>query len=434
MRFTIRGQEIETEIKHYLDITCQVILKYLPVRSILLTGSFGKGEGSVEIVNGKVYPLNDFDIYTVVDKKIDEDLIFLIENEVCDLLGLQPYDEFETTTTQLDTFMVDIKCFTKKQICSLPPLLKFYEMKHASQVLYGENSVEYIPDYSIGDIPLSDGARFLLNRMCYTLHTFSTEYLDGKIPDNGKTMIYGCHKALCECATALLLLKGEMAATYQERSRIFSRIYFEKHPDLSLKIPDLPQKIAESTDFKLAPTFQKYDPVKLWFETRNIIKEIIRYYLEMAFQIKANNEVEFTNMMDRFFYRRYIRPYLDYLIKSKIRINCDRLTIWASTLLRFYLNLKYALRLRKYEGKTILRSIISANPPDTRIYMASFLLYVSIREDGTISTRLLDEASKYTNSNFPALSQSSLTASQKWNLLREANGTAYRLFFGQKII
>ena len=41
--------------------------------SIILFGGFGKGEGSIQAINGKPAPFNDFDFYIVTEKKLSDE-------------------------------------------------------------------------------------------------------------------------------------------------------------------------------------------------------------------------------------------------------------------------------------------------------------------------------------------------------------------------
>ena len=86
---------IDTQIESKLQIITKTILENVSsVRSILLTGGFGKGEGSIKkINNGKIICLRDFDLVVIVDKIPKEITIRKLYNQIYQSLNL-PNPEF----------------------------------------------------------------------------------------------------------------------------------------------------------------------------------------------------------------------------------------------------------------------------------------------------------------------------------------------------
>lgn len=71
MKFTYAGKYADRKIQDYLEIIKKEIVKNVPgVKSIILGGGFGRGEGSVEFLGKKVMPLNDFNIFVVRDNPV----------------------------------------------------------------------------------------------------------------------------------------------------------------------------------------------------------------------------------------------------------------------------------------------------------------------------------------------------------------------------
>ena len=66
-KFTIHdSQDIYHRISSDLDLITQIILnKFTNIESIVLAGGFGRGEGSVLIVDNDIQPINDYDIYII---------------------------------------------------------------------------------------------------------------------------------------------------------------------------------------------------------------------------------------------------------------------------------------------------------------------------------------------------------------------------------
>ncbi|MAG20539.1 hypothetical protein CL618_03850 [archaeon] len=419
MKFT-NNKEADKEIKKQLDLIVGEIKKRVDVVSIILAGGFGKGEGSFEIKDGKILPLNDYDIYIITKKKINEKILYEIEEESWEKTGLKPYDEFRTTTTQLDTFSIDLKNLTVKDLENLPPLLKIYELKRCSSILDGKDAREYIPDFGIKDIPLSDGVRFLLNRISYNFQTFSPSYFNG-IPDNGKTMIYGCVKARLEIVTALLLLLGEMPLTHEERFERFKEVYEDKFNELYKKIPDLVEKVKEGVDLKLKLEVNK-DPIEYWFETREIILEVLDYYLKNVFDVKSLKEFYFD------FPKKYLRPYVGFVLGKKKLKSLSGLGIKVMPL---YFNYLYFKRLKKYHSLKYSKVLFNRVMPDMFVYLGGILLYKSVEENGEVNDNVF-KAYRAIKNIYPV--RFSNDKKILFDNCRKSNGDACRIFFGQKMI
>ena len=87
-KFTIHDtQNIDDRITFDLDLITQIILNQFPnVESLILAGGFGRGEGSVLVVDSYIQPINDYDIYIIAkdnSQKIDlEELRNLILKKI----------------------------------------------------------------------------------------------------------------------------------------------------------------------------------------------------------------------------------------------------------------------------------------------------------------------------------------------------------------
>ena len=74
MKYT-KSKKADEKVEKDLGIIKKIIVGELKPISILFFGGFGRGEGSYEITDGKVVPLNDYDIYVVTKKEVpDEEL------------------------------------------------------------------------------------------------------------------------------------------------------------------------------------------------------------------------------------------------------------------------------------------------------------------------------------------------------------------------
>mgnify|MGYP001609228625 CR=1 FL=1 len=92
-KYTDFNEKVDDYIKkNYLDkIVASFVRDCKPI-SIILFGGFGKGEGSLQVTDGKPVPFNDFDLYIVTEKKLSADeLKTSLPNEFLDAFDAPCY-------------------------------------------------------------------------------------------------------------------------------------------------------------------------------------------------------------------------------------------------------------------------------------------------------------------------------------------------------
>jgi len=157
---------VNDQISSKLRVITKVILANIPyVRSIFLTGGFGKGEGSVKITKSKtIVCLRDFDIAVIVDKMPNEKDVRELYDKI--------YRSFNTINPEcklfrFSDFVVDIKFLRKQDL--IYPDIWFYDLKSSSKLLYGEDTRTLIPGNG-KELPLSSGLRILFEKISGSMH------------------------------------------------------------------------------------------------------------------------------------------------------------------------------------------------------------------------------------------------------------------------
>jgi UTP:GlnB (protein PII) uridylyltransferase len=105
--FTVYDDQwVDEQIQAQLDVIVQNITAAVRDReiSIVLSGGFGRGEGSVIISENQVTPLKDYDIWVLSDKKIDQ--------ATCDLIRDKVYDELGFSNARQEDFQCHISWST----------------------------------------------------------------------------------------------------------------------------------------------------------------------------------------------------------------------------------------------------------------------------------------------------------------------------------
>jgi len=150
-QYTLRGS---AELDARIDADLARIAAAAAPHSIagVLLGGYGRGEGTPFInPDGSQSPFNDYDLVVIVDP-----------------LTPAVRRKFQALETQLSAEVglpVDLCPYPKNHLPRCEFSMLNYEMKHGHKVVWGdENILADLPDYPTADLPLSEGARLLLNR------------------------------------------------------------------------------------------------------------------------------------------------------------------------------------------------------------------------------------------------------------------------------
>ena len=426
-KFTVYEEPwIDEEIQCQLDTIIKIIKSNVPtVRSIILYGGFGRGEGSVRVVGTKVVPLKDYDIAVVVDKKPNHRVVQALNDEVYTKLKMPNPDE---TDFHFLNFAVDIG-FTRRKYLGMFPDIGTYDRKVASNLLFGEEVRSLIP-WKVGDIPLSSGLRFLFEKMTGLIGNFSQEYLLGtEIEEyNRRLLIYECYKTYVEIATALCLLMKCYEPSYRERMELFKNNFERELPDLYEKIPDLPEWVTKTTKFKLRPDFEsvKEDPIDLWFHTRDVLCTVLEYYLEDFLDTKINNWTNSYEETCALMGRRYHKSLMEKIVSVKMNFKSEYLSSLLTLFLQIYLSYRSTHQLLKEHGILRLKFLTHPRIPITNMtYLTTPIVLFSIKRDGKIDETYFEEAKKRLDYLFPI---KEMDENSPWDTLRETYLKAYYLY------
>jgi len=258
------------------ELKKEIISRFHP-ESIILAGSFGRGEATVIEENGKLKFLSDCEIILIPYKWI---------------FSRRKIEEFEGNFYRKTGLKVEIWGFTPTLYLSLPflnkkikPTIANYDLKYGSIVIYGKEYLEKIPNFKPEDIPLWEGIRLILNRMAEALEHFSLKPSD--------EMLFWTDKIILACQDSLLLLLKEYTPSFRQRNIKF--IELSNRFDLSCT-QEIVKFATEATNRKLGITSSMSNTnegIKYWFDVQRVCDEVFRYILKRGYGIEFRDYIEF---------------------------------------------------------------------------------------------------------------------------------------------
>jgi hypothetical protein len=390
-KYTIlEDPKVDEYIDGYLKKVVDALLEDLSgIRSIILAGGFGKGEGSVLIDSEGVKPLRDFDIVVVFREKTPS-VKFMknVQEKLQNKFGsMKVQDEYYL----YNDLIPEIKPTTLQNINSLPDIFT-YDLKHC-QVIYGEDLRSQIK-WDLKDLPLRTNARALFQKAIALIGAFHSEYLNEEIPHELRdSFLRETSRAYIEICVGLCLLAQRYDSSCIRRLEALKEIYKTEFADLHEKIPDLVEKIDASTKYKLNPGNNKIstDLLDYWFETRDDLGEVIQYYYSKYLNIPFENWVQFSNALEKNLTRKYYLPVIDAFLKNRnLPANYFVLNL-SNFLFNIKENLDYS-RLAFEERHLSIPLFGGLSSPVIKVFSTTPLVLFSVNRDGSVNSKFIDIA------------------------------------------
>jgi hypothetical protein len=260
--------------------------------SIILRGSFGRGEGSVMLEGGQLRFLSDYEIDVATFSPFHRSLFARLTSNLSEELGM----DAGVRWTRPD-------CLVRDRIGPIPlgspaPSISLYELRYGSQVLYGEDFLSAGPGIDPACIPLSSAIQLLLNRMAESLHYMPTA---GHPVANGVQAYHWINKTVLACAESLLVLWKQYHYSYRERGRRFAALAPAKLGFMPKRCSDLQEFVARATEFKLRPRPDLYPDGarQTWLQIIPACEDVYRHLLQQARHISFDSYMELPEKLLR---------------------------------------------------------------------------------------------------------------------------------------
>jgi len=429
MYTALKDPAVEDSLQKQLDIIVEhTKTVYGRGCTVILSGGFGRGEGSIRKGQGKMaVPLHDFDVYVVTDKAASRAEHEAMENSIVGDLS-----KLTGTDLKRENFAFGVEVVPRRSLSRLPPDLSAYEMKAASTVLYGPDIRDQIP-ITNRDIPLSSGAITLFHRTTALLKNVEPEYLSQRhYPlERGLETVYECCKVYTEICTALSLMGGFYKPSYGQRAEEFQK-HFSFFPQLQHDLPSLAEQVYSHTRMKLTSDFSPIiqSPAETWIETRHSLKIVLRFFLSRFLGISNEGSWEMLcrrarSRMRWWFFHDYLSFYLRRIgIPGSPIVNAANLTFQA------YDYQTFRLKARR-DGKPAGTHLLSLTSPIIDVYLSSALVLFALQDDGTVDLEMLEAGRGYLANVF-SFDGAKSAGPSFWKYVRDFCVEGQRLYFVAK--
>jgi hypothetical protein len=423
---SLNDPQVEAGLSRQMQVVVNEIIQvYGSDCTIILAGSFGRGEGSVRIEKGNnPIPLNDFDVYVITDRKIEPKLHLEMEENILRNLG-----RLTGSDLVADKFLVGVEAVNRGSLSRLLPDISAYEMKTASHVLYGPDVRNLIPVTS-NAIALASGAITLYHRTIALLENVEPEYLhSNSYPEERRleTVRETC-KTYTEICTSLSLLGRFYRPSYRARAQEFQK-HYSQFPELAKLIPDLPEKVFERTAMKVSSDFSTIidDAPGKWLEARRDLDICHRYFLSRMLGTEFQQPwTSFCREAERKLRWFFFFEYLSFILKQR-GIQGSPFVYGANILFQAYDSYSFNRRIRRF-GRIPAQTNFSLTSPLQNIYLATIATLYSLKDSGEIDKNLLSTATHYTRKIFqPVVPLTDDTS--EWKRTRDSCIEAQKLYF-----
>lgn len=423
----------DKEIGKMAEIVVEHMRKRIPsAKTIILIGGYGRGEGAIEMKEGKWEPINDFDFYIITDSVLGDNFLEEVALECSKLIGkggIAHPEGFEERYDFNKFFHVDIRCLKESALQKLQPTIRYYEIPY-SKAVWGDGTIEKFRKFSPKEIPLSEAIRILMNRMMLLIMCYDPQFVEKKGymgDEEKKIMLYYIAKSYLSCAEALLLLSGDYKPNYIGRAEEFSRVFPRKFPELKKSLPDLDKKVTFFTNYKIRPKPEGLDALKEWEECRKAVGVVYRECIRKVLGKEFENWPEMADYCRAKLPNPYFLPYAGDFLKIN-NLPKNRIMEWfVSKGAQAFFNFKYAGKIFSATGKIPL-GILSLNDAGVKIINATPLVLFSIDEECKEDKEMVEKAGKIISGIYPC------TEIRNWAELKREYLKAYRLYYLQRFV
>ena len=244
-RYTVRGgDDVEAAIGRLVAEVGETVrgaLQGASIRALVLIGGYGRGEGGVEILDGREHPHNNLDFLLITEHGGRERLSALKSRLSKSLRPLE----------RRHGLSIDLGVIPAAKLLRGPCLVMWYDMRFGHKTVLGDS--DFVPSlsrYTVERVDAPDLLWLMVNRASQLLVARVLIDRGHLIEDECKFIIKGAMKTIVAYGDALLFSLGDYHWSYQEKAR-----RMESHADISSSLTKL---YAEAVAFRFQPQYGDY--------------------------------------------------------------------------------------------------------------------------------------------------------------------------------
>lgn len=376
------------EMNYQLSTVVAEILKEMKPIAIYLIGSFGRGEGSIRVLKSKrIIPNRDYDVLVVVNKRVAGKKIIKIMNKVNAILGFVSPD---SKHPKFQGFCVWITQATLKEVSSFT-LLKFFELKESSRLLWGQD-IRSLIKLELGKLLRYNFVLILFSKIHGLLGLLELSILRENNNYEAVDLIYECLKTYVEIGTCLSLLIRKYKPSFIERSLEVAKNFDNYFRDLKKKIPDLPEMISNCAYRRLILDDAYLNTLRLrtlFLKTRDDLKVVLCYFVEKVYG--SHLVIKELNTM-------VIEEVIGFYLMNNLGLSSKFLTKLVTELYLRYACLRFFIEGRKSGYKVKIMTLFHCHSNIMiRLWLLGLKVLESIKEDLTVDTGILGEVVRELN-------------------------------------
>lgn len=261
------------------------------IKSIILTGSVTRGEGSGIVTDHGIEVYSDYDLMVLVAPSYDSSIDKLRRESAA--LSEKISEELiqEGLLSGVSLYPLSVG-----DLGSLTPTMFTLQLRNCGKVLHGDECLDLIPDHNVGDIPRIDSLTMLNNRIATQMKFIEPEVFIWKTKEDPRQVrmsIYHTAIAFLDLSSSLLNLLGKFQLSYGERAEVF-QTEFHRFPYLREQCPDLPEVVEFFTRLKYDPDLRRVAErygsghsdeelvdvaVNVWLELLNYVKPVWAHHV-----------------------------------------------------------------------------------------------------------------------------------------------------------
>lgn len=195
-------------LEKHIEIICKKLVNEIKeIKSIVLYGGYGRGEGSwYKNEMGQWCPYNDYDLVVISPIKRKKASLSDIRECIARKIGIR---------------WIDVSVKTPKMLINALPSIYNYDLKYASTTIYGDiDAQKLLPDYNSDELPLVEIETLFITRLWTLLGCINEDGLFQELSgESARFFRNQLAKSLLSVIDSILLTKRKYHYSYIERTK-----------------------------------------------------------------------------------------------------------------------------------------------------------------------------------------------------------------------